>query len=133
MTLVNVSKSWFHTCSEIIGRVNTRPVWRIRYSSRAYSFKVRSIRWPPLVTSRGRIQGEIVDLEHTGTLGGASAKQGANAGKEFVDGKGLGEVIVGSCVKTLDALVHLRLSGQDQNRSMNLRLADALENVQSGQ
>ena len=83
--------------------------------------------------ARGRVQCQIVDLEHAGTLGGAAAKQGANSGEQFVDGEGLGEVIVRSCVKTLDALIYLRLSGQNQNGGLNPCLADALENFQSGQ
>jgi len=73
----------------------------------------------PLATSghfaRGRVQGQIVDLEYAGTLGGAAAKQGANSGEQFVDGEGLSEVIVSSCVKALDALVYLRLGGQNQD------------------
>jgi hypothetical protein len=48
---------------EIIGRVRTRPVWRMRYSSSAYSFKVNSMRCPPRVTSRvAGFSHEVVDL-----------------------------------------------------------------------
>src|ERR1700704_826696 len=83
--------------------------------------------------ARGRVQCQIVDLEHTGTLGGAAAKQGANAGEQLVDGEGLGEVIVCSCVKALDALVYLRLGGQNQDGGLNPSLADTFENFQSGQ
>src|SRR6185295_2577040 len=83
--------------------------------------------------ARGRIQCQIVDLEHAWTLGRAAAKQRTNSGEQFVDGEGLGEVIVRSCIKAFDALVYLRLCGQNQDRSLNPGLPDTLENVQSGQ
>lgn len=65
--------------------------------------------------ARGRVQCQIVDLEHAGALGGPAAKQGANAGKQLVDSERLGEVIVCSCIKALDPLIDLRLGGQNQN------------------
>ena len=59
--------------------------------------------------------------------------EGADAGEQFVDGEGLGEVIVRSCVKALHALIDLRLGGQNQDGGVNSGLAHALENFQSGQ
>src|SRR5262245_12916742 len=80
-----------------------------------------------------RVQRQIVDLKYARTFGGAAAKQGANASEQFVDSEGLGEVIVCPRVKAPDALVHLRLGCQNQDRSLNPRLADSLQNVQPGQ
>ena len=48
---VRPSKLWSQTCSMIIVRETTRPVFATRYSSREYSLGVSSIRRPALLTS----------------------------------------------------------------------------------
>src|SRR6266566_3366703 len=61
MVLVKGSKVSSHTCSEISSRPITRPAWRARYSSSAYSFVVSGICFPPRAVVGGIARGEHED------------------------------------------------------------------------
>src|SRR3989338_3986006 len=133
MTLVKVSKSWFQTCSAIIGRVRTRPALRIRYSRRAYSLAVSSIRFPPRVTSRVAGFSRRSSTCRTPAASPAPRRSRARARRhQFLDRKGFREVVVGAGIQPLHLLIELGSGGEDQDRRGNLLLAQGLENLEAG-
>ncbi len=66
---------------------------------------------------RAGIEFEIADDDSRGTEFVGAAKKGAQAGEEFAEFEGLGEVIVGAGIEAFDAVVNAVFRGEHQNGS----------------
>lgn len=54
------------------------------------------------------------------SVGGATSEECFDAGDEFFEGKGLGEIVIRSVVEAAQFVLQRIFSRQDQNGSMNL-------------
>jgi len=83
----------------------------------------------------GRIQHQVGDLEHLGTdLAALAADQGPQAGFEFLDREGLGEVVVGAGGQAGQLFVEGVAGGQHQHRRrLACLLAQALAHLHAVQ
>lgn len=62
------------------------------------------------------VQCDISEAERKRSVGVAATGEGADTGKKFVCGKGLGQVIVRPGIQSDYPVGHLRLGGQEQGR-----------------
>lgn len=74
---------------------------------------------------------EVLDMEAGGLAGlrGVALEQIAQAGEEFGEGEGLGEVIVAALFKAADAIVDGTACGEDEDGCANAGLAQAEDEV----
>ena len=82
--------------------------------------------------TRGRIQDQVLHLKNTRGLARAPPQERAHAGHQFLNGKGLREVVVGAGIQPLHLLVELGAGGENQDGRGHLLLAQGLEDVEAG-
>ncbi len=81
---------------------------------------------------RDGVQNQVVDLQDSRGFTAGSSQQRPGAGQQFLDGKGFGEVIVGSGIQAFDALVHFGAGGQNENGGFDFFGANAFQDFQAG-
>src|SRR6266851_4030686 len=108
----------------------TRPWWRMRYSSTAYSLGVRSTTFPPRCTSRlplSRVRSATL------STGGAIALGRLHPSKQLLQGEGLRDVVVGAHFERLHLEVHGVLSGEHQHRHSFAAIAQRAQHLETRQ
>ena len=71
----------------------------------------------------GGVQGEVGDAQHLRPQAGGAPQQGAQAGQQFLEVEGLGEVVVGAGIQAFHAVVHGAARGQHEDGGAKARAA----------
>lgn len=75
---------------------------------------------------------EIGDFDDLGLLLRFPALQGTKPGEEFLESKGFGEVVVGSCIEALDFIVDAIQGGEHDDRGRDAGLAEGSADFEPG-
>ena len=86
------------------------------------SVKVRSPRWP---FPRGEVERQVTDAQQPSLTLEAPTEEGAQAGQQLRQCVGLDQVVVGTRIETLDAVVDGVARGEHQHRCVVPRTAHA--------
>lgn len=78
------------------------------------------------------VDAEIGDFDDLGLLVGFAAFQGAESGEEFLEGKGFGEVVIGSRVEPFDFVIDAVEGGQHDDRGRDTGLAEGSTDLEPG-